>query len=238
MSCTESTPANSNRIVIDLDAATSSRLLEQAARRGAAVTLTYQTKGAEERVAGCVTAVDANALHIDTASAASGPLPTTYVHGSLDLGGEEYLFSAIMLSVAITEHGREIILARPAMLQTWQRRRFLRADVAESTVVNAYPAEGAELPVAEGLLLNVSPDGLAFRTDRGSADLWGVDDRLRVQFALRTGRPRLEFIAVVRTKTPAGTAGSIIVGVQFTDAAANAAPRNQLESALRAFADR
>jgi hypothetical protein len=225
----------SNRIVIDLDVSTSGRLLEQAVRCRAAIDLVIHAPDLEDHLVGCVASVDRDALQISALSAPGDILPSVYADGTMQLHGQEYLFSTSIINCERRAHDIVIDVVRPAMLQTWQRRRFMRASVADSTDVQIFPRDGAGESVATGRVLNLSPGGLAMRLDARQADQLTIESCLQLRFALRPGGEAFVLDAEVRTKTPGGSPGTIIVGVQFTDAACNLEARRILSETLRAY---
>jgi hypothetical protein len=144
----------------------------------------------------------------------------TYCDLAIRLSENIYLCSSDVIRVIrpVEPNGALYLhLARPEMLQVAQRRRFRRFPLADSARVRISWKRDAE-PAGEGVgwLCNISPDGLACRTDLQVAEQLLIGETVRVDFALSPTDPqRFVFDAAVCNKIPAGTEGRIIVGLQF-----------------------
>jgi hypothetical protein len=144
----------------------------------------------------------------------------TYCDVSLRLGENRYLFCSDVVAVQgpTSPGGRpRIYLARPETLQVAQRRRSWRFRPAQSSRVELTWVN-AEKSKSEGIgwLCNVSADGLACRTESNVAGQVGIGEQVSLSFALTPGDPeRFVLDAVLCNKTPAGTEGTMILGLQF-----------------------
>ena len=69
-----------------------------------------------------------------------------------------------------------------------------------------------------GLMMNASVDGLACRTERKLADAVAVGEALRVAFKVSEDEEPFAIDAIIKGKTPAGTEGQVVLGLQFTHA--------------------
>ena len=147
-------------------------------------------------------------------------LPGTYCDVTIQLGENRYLFCSDVVAVwPSTEAGGgvRIGLARPETIQVSQRRRFWRFRPARSSQVGLCWTDGGQSTgQGVGWLCNVSGDGLACRVDARVADQLGIGERVKANFALGpTDSDRFALEATVCSKTPAGTQGTMIVGLQF-----------------------
>jgi len=144
----------------------------------------------------------------------------TYCDAALQLGENRYLFcSDVLAAWNPSKPGGSacIRLARPETIQVTQRRRFWRFVPARSAQVNLSYSDGEPVGGSGmGWLCNVSADGLACRVDSRLADHVGIGEHLKVEFALAPGDPvRFRLDAALCNKIPAGTQGTMILGLQF-----------------------
>jgi hypothetical protein len=156
----------------------------------------------------------------DLESEPMGTLIGTYCDATIQLGENRYLFCSDVVAVQgpSTPGGRSrIYLARPENVQVAQRRRSWRFRPAQSSRVEL-TWTNAEKTRSEGIgwLCNVSADGLACRADAALAEQLGIGEQVSISFALTPGDPeRFSLDAVLCNKTPAGTEGTMILGLQF-----------------------
>ena len=80
-------------------------------------------------------------------------------------------------------------------------------------------------------LCNVSENGIACRADSHVVDRLWIGDAIHVEFTLTPSDPeRLAMDAVVCNKTPAGTSGKMIIGMQFLAGPGYEATNQAIES--------
>lgn len=220
-------------VLIDLPAQQSVRTLEQALR--SQTTLRLSSKADAQRT---VTGTLARGTKAALAVNATGVVPHTwrsaYCDVSFELRQEVYHFTAVVLELTSAESGTRIVLSEPPCLKITQRRRFVRAAVADSAPVRIGSADDFGVNSAEGMILNVSPDGMACRVPVAVADAYAVEERVGLVFALGSG-PEFRLNATIVSKTPGGTPGTIIMGLQFMAQAAVASERERLAAALQAY---
>lgn len=149
-----------------------------------------------------------------------GRLVGSYCDLAIRLGDNVYLCSADVVKVvrpAEPDVPLLIHLTRPETLQVAQRRRFRRFQLADSAKVRiTWRREGEPANEGIGWLCNVGADGMACRTDNHVADRLWIGETVRVDFTLAPTDPqRFVFDAIICNKTPAGTEGKAIVGLQF-----------------------
>ncbi len=216
-------------VAIELDAQTSSRLIERAGRTHAPLTLTFSQCGADRVADLRIQSTDAQALCLEAdKGAVDDVLPSTCLEVQFALDGQEYFFSSSTLEYTESR----IAIGRPERLYVWQRRRFLRASVAESAVVVLADAKGRVK--GEGAMLNVSQDGLACRISRDTADRIEIDEIIGVKFELGQQRTYVECYGKLKSKIAAGSANAIIAGIHFEDCADSQDAKAQLNRLLNA----
>lgn len=161
----------------------------------------------------------------------------TYCDLAIQLGEHVFLASADVVKVDVPPPQADAVriwMAAPATLQVAQRRRFRRIQLAESCRVWLRSLGEKEATHEDiGWLCNISSEGLACRVDAATANRTWIGDRLHVIFTLTpTDMQRFAFDAVVCNKTPAGTEGKMILGLEFTIDAEHA-ESTALSEALR-----
>ncbi|NOX60033.1 MAG: hypothetical protein GXP29_14400, partial [Planctomycetes bacterium] len=158
---------NTSRVAIELGSQEAVRLIERAQRTNRPVTLSFSRLNRDESIVTSIVRTDTNSL---TLMPHEGPspdlLPSTCLEVNFILDGQTYFFSSSVLA----EVGPHIEIMRSNSLHTWQRRRFLRAHVADSTSVTLTHASSFANRIGEGAMLNLSPDGLACRISRELSD--------------------------------------------------------------------
>ena len=159
----------------------------------------------------------------------------TYCDVTIRLGENRYLFCSDVVSVTEVPKSSgavRISLARPETIQVAQRRRSWRFRSARSSRVelrriNGDPSAGGSI----GWLCNVSGDGLACRVDAGVADRLAIGEQVEAEFTLTSGdEDRFVLDAALCSKTPAGTQGSMILGLQFLTGPGHASSADAAEA--------
>ena len=221
-------------VVIEIAEGPSVRIVEQAVRRKAVVV--FRPVGDRElsSMTGCIVEGTRETLSVQIEEG----IEETSVRGAhydavLKMDGQEYFFGADILSVAEQSDGWLIQLNRPTMLQMWQRRKFIRAKVADSTTVGISAAGEFERTKFEGAMLNVSEDGLACRVEKAVADYYAVDEVVGLKFKMQDCEKDIACNAKIKAKTPGGTPGTIILGMQFELSSMSSSERADLSSALQ-----
>ena len=146
-------------------------------------------------------------------------LSGTYCDVTFNMGGHRYLFSTDVANVEIDAEQDRIAfwLTRPAVIQVAQRRAYRRIRLAQSSQVNLKWAEDDHgMSSGIGWLCNISKAGIACRTEPPVADRLCIGEPLQVEFAFSPETSeRFQLDGVLCSKTPAGTHGKIILGIQF-----------------------
>jgi len=151
-----------------------------------------------------------------------------YCDVQLLLGDNRYLFSTDVMHVEplADERGSwQIALDRPEEIQVLQRRRYWRFRPARSSRIEMrWKDDLGHKGVGIGWLCNISPDGMACRTDAQFSDHIYIGMTLDVTFKLDPSSNEVFTLdGVVCNKMPAGTKGKFILGLQFVRHAEDAA---------------
>ncbi len=202
-----------------LDRKQSSRIVEQAVRFHAPVRLV--PRGIPGlRLEGMLVSATAKSVCVrlpgwqDSSPAA---LEAVECDGELSVAQAQYRFTTSVLSVTEGSEGCSVELEHPQEVRVVQRRRFVRAQVQESSPVRlSRQASGdRESWSTTASMMNLSVDGLACLADRAQVDAITVDDVVRVEFSVAGQSERFAVDATVKAKTPAATSGRIVVGLQL-----------------------
>ena len=229
---------------IDLSTRQSSRTLEQAVRHHAEIMIYPRIVAADDPIVSRLVSIETpigwqsrrpclvletyNGIPVPQGDPAGGEpeagtiesLIGTYCDVTLQLGENRYLFCADVVAVqGPSSPGARprIYLARPETMQVAQRRRARRFRPAQSARVEM-TWTNAEKSKTEGIgwLCNVSAEGLACRTENNVAEQLGIGEQISLGFALTPGDPeRFVLDAILCNKTPAGTEGTMLLGLQF-----------------------
>lgn len=227
---------------IDLSPRQSNRTLEQAIRHGAELHLepriwndgpqligrldpTAESAGAE---AGTLTLVVQPGLalqdHPDGANSIGlnslRELVSTYCDVVLPLGEHRYMFSTDIIRVEASSAAQGQILlqiSRPTSLQVSQRRRFRRLTLSNAAQVDLHWTHDDQARMgAVGWLYNIGGDGMACRTDERVADMLWIGEQIELEFTLAPGDvERFCLEGMLCNKTPTGSLGKVILGIQF-----------------------
>ncbi len=135
------------------------------------------------------------------------------VDGTTVLGQSLYLFESHVVDIDWSEPQALLLIAKPEVLQVTQRRRFQRMRLRAACPVHISAKRRRQ--DFTGQLLNLSPDGLACRIREDDAQILRAGQRISVALHPKEADRGFEFEAVVSNKTPAGTPGHAILGVQF-----------------------
>ena len=204
---------------VDLSEQAASRLLEMAKRRGASIQLEVKSADQERVLRGRVLAASQQGLTVQLEhEPEESVLPSTCCDAVLHYEGQAYMFASHLLAWEADGEKTVLEIASPDEIRVWQRRRFVRATLADSARVYFSRPDEFEAILFDGAMLNVSPDGMACRVDVVDAGRQSVGEPLGVGFALQPGQDTIALNATVKSKTPGGTPGTIILGVKFVQA--------------------
>ncbi|MCP4250467.1 MAG: hypothetical protein GY778_25775 [bacterium] len=231
-------PTTNALFAYQLDGRISQRVLEQAVRRGAALTLTPSDPGFHPWQ-GRIHSDTAESLWVEVDPNGSGSAPgwpSVCCDAELDLESTRYIFASNVLAEVVDADGRRLEIARPKQLQVVQRRRFWRAQLQESSPVllDRLPGANGDAWSFMASMMNVSVDGLACLADRADADEIDVGERLRLIFQAAGNRESFVFDAVLRNKTLGGSEGQLVLGFQF-EPGGDLEQSERLQQALRSL---
>lgn len=167
----------------------------------------------------------------------------TYCDLSIRLGDHLYLCSCDVVRIekpTVADHRPMIHLTRPETLQVTQRRRFHRIALADSTKVRLHWIRSDDTAdEGVGWICNISADGLACRVDTHVADRLWIGEQIQVNFALTpTDTQRFMLEATICNKTPTGTEGKVMIGVQFLTGPSHQYSTQAVESLRRRLLSR
>lgn len=170
-------------------------------------------------------------------------LAGTYCDLIIRLGEQYYLCSADVVRVEKPSQGNQEIrfyLSRPQNLQVAQRRIYRRIQLISSAKVRLrWTREGEGNNEAVGWLCNLSLGGMACRADAAVADRLYIGETLSAEFRLSpTDLDPLYFDAILCNKTPAGTEGKTVVGLQFLTGPEYQASTRSVDILRRGMTDR
>jgi hypothetical protein len=225
-----------NSVVVDISPDVTVRIIERAVRKNAAIRLEFsEVLGIDEQV-GRLTCARRDSLIVTLdVVRPEATWRSACCDGSFMLDHAEYMFTSSILDFSTNGPSGALEILRPELLQTWQRRRFMRATVADSARVVLSAPGDFDHPWFAGDILNVSEDGLACRVERVDADRRAIGDVLGVKFPLGSDDRPHTLNAVVKSKTPGGTEGTIILGIQFDAGAEESEAKSRLAAALRMY---
>ncbi len=221
-------------VVIEIAEGPSARIVEQAVRRKAMVV--FRPIGDRElsSMMGCIVEGTRATLSVQIEEGVDkSSVQGAHFDAVLRMDGQEYFFGADILNIKEQPEGFLVQLNRPTVLQTWQRRKFIRAKVADSTTIGISAAGDFERTKFDGAMLNVSEDGLACRVEKTAADYYAVDEVVGLKFKMQDCEKAITCNAKIKAKTPGGTPGTIILGMQFELSSMSSNERADLSSALQ-----
>ncbi len=226
---------------IDLSARQSARTLEQAVRYQATVLIEPGLWPDANGLKGRLVALDAESLRAElTESTMLRPsnMVGSYCDVSLLLGRDRFLFSTHALDAERTGERWSVSLARPEKLRVYQRRRFWRVKLAESSRVRLRRDADHEGDEIVGWLCNISGEGMACLVEADAAQRLHVGETIAASFALPGAGPAFDLDAVLCNKTPNAENEKMILGMQFLPPASSGttdAARRLSEFLLRRY---
>ncbi|UCG17593.1 MAG: PilZ domain-containing protein [Phycisphaerales bacterium] len=235
MTQTQTMTTTPHRFVRALDARQSARILEQAVRTRARVTLRPHAPIEGPELTGLIVAQTPQSFRVTLGDRITAP-PRTLTRARCDaylqVGRDRYVFATNIVALIDADPPVCLDIARPNVLHALERRRQGRARVHSSCPVHLYKAGDGTDNI--GALLNASVDGIACRIPTAAADRTAIGDTLRVAFQLAGSTHQFDLQAAVRSKTPAGSERHTIVGLQFEFRGQDDPQRRQLANALTA----
>jgi c-di-GMP-binding flagellar brake protein YcgR len=188
--------------------------MEQAARARAVMGLQFNVDRASLSVAARLLELRPESMSLLLAGPlGEGVVKSAYFDASMDHQGQRYLFAGTVLELSEGLDGCRLEANRPKVLHMLQRRRFVRAELAESATVLITSA-GGSTDQCTGQLLNLSLRGLACRIATTDADNLAIDQLIQLRLPAAESA-ELAIRGIVRSKTPAATRDAVIVGIEF-----------------------
>lgn len=227
-----------NRSNFQLGARQSARLLGQAFEKQ--VTILVEPRTCDDATAFEAVPAGQSPDHFDVRlkdhqALASVELEGTCCDCRLVLGRAQYVFETYVVGCRRTDAGVMLSLARPESLAVLERRAHVRARLAESCDVHLRWGEPSDAHAVVATLLNLAAQGMACRVDDTTAADLSIGEQ--VEAALPVGRERelVELPAVVRNKTPGGSRGTWVLGLQFAQGRVSASAIDRLSRHLAAW---
>ncbi len=193
--------------LVPLDSDESERILTRAAESGDMVELT----AAGRRFKGRIRAMSADEIELlfgeaaDLSGIEDALVSLTTEHGVFE-------FESHVRNSEARPDGVSLTLDTPATLTAVQRRRFWRATLHASAPVKISGDGGA---IASGVVLNISPAGLACRVSAGDVEALPVGSRVTVEFTLEADAQPFVLSAQLKATTPASKETEVVARFQF-----------------------
>ncbi|MCP4591000.1 MAG: hypothetical protein GY842_09665 [bacterium] len=227
-------PPNVCAYAVELDERQSRRLLEQAARTRATVSVALNIREDNSPLDGVLLSAGGRGLLVETLpDDRHDPtaLVSRYCEITLHLDQAQYIFSTTVMDAHVEDQGTRLELVQPPHLWVIQRRKYQRRDLRDDTPVRitAAASSGSDAVAA---LLNISTGGLACRVSRSDADLWAIGEQLDLEFSVADCPDTFCFPAYLHSKTAGATAGQTILSLEFAPGNALDAQREKLATAL------
>jgi|GEM_PF-2824654 len=203
-----------------LDADATNELFIRAARHGAEVTLYADAERSAVLLNGAV--VDCCDSHLffcvhceNATELAMNALG--HLYADLLLDGTVYQLVAEDLEDVTFGNERLVRIPRPKTVLRMERRRTRRHQFQAARFVDLCGSKASAGATLRGRLLNLSPDGFACRMSHADAMLLSDYEHLTVSFTIAADQPIVTVTGRIVSRTPAGTHGHTVVGIEFDD---------------------
>lgn len=222
---------------ITLDAEASQLALESAIRTQAQVVLESRLIP-NTTINGCLISGDERALLMeitgrpsrDSAGLVGAPAQVQVY------SDQRYTFATTVTAAPQWGDTRALAFDRPRLITVVDRRRFVRARLAPSSMVKLEWEHGGVHHRRAATLLNICPDGIACRIDDPSAPAVEPGDALRIRFSLPGQGSAFSLTAEASNVTPA-SGGATILGMQFSQSPEAQSQLARLRELLRSSQD-
>ncbi len=203
----------------ELDERQSARVIEQAIRGGVPVRLEPHHASTCEPFGMQMIDAESECLVFRFAASqaeyAARLVPGQICQAQFSVAGGIHTINVHVLEIDLPNN--RMRTSRPEAVQILERRRFVRAQLAGCTKVQVRWLDRDRS--AETILFNIGGGGLALRIGRGLGDEIHVGDLMEATFELPGLPRRFQFKISICNKTVASDEASVIVGVQFEQAA-------------------
>jgi c-di-GMP-binding flagellar brake protein YcgR len=193
-------------------------LLRRAAARRAPVGLLVESGGLNRRMAGELLAAVDGVLEIRLESGAqirAAAVESGSVNVRFELDGRRYAFDTRFAASEAPPASGVVRIEAPSQLRSSDRRRSIRRRLRRATGVMLVSAGPGPRRTAQGVMLNLSAEGLACRIRRHDSAGIRPGRTIRAMFQVEEPAEAIELDARVVTVTPAGTRDHLVVGLEF-----------------------
>lgn len=207
-------------VTCPLDADSTNDLINLATRHGAEVTLYADAERSVVLLNGalvdCCDSYVFICVHCENATElAMNALGRLYA--DLVLDGTVYHLVAEDLEDVTSGHERLVRIPRPKTVSRIERRRSRRHQFQAARFVDLCSSNASTGTTLRGRLLNLSPDGLACKMSHADAMLLSDYEHLTASFIVADDQPALTLAGRIVSRTPGGTQGHTVVGIEFDD---------------------
>ncbi|MBN1347615.1 MAG: PilZ domain-containing protein [Phycisphaerae bacterium] len=206
------------QFTFDLSSSQSNRVIDQAIRHRAEVTLEPKGWTDGRVVKAIIRGCDDWLLLVEQVAESDESLESVvgmHIDVQMTLGQTLYLFTTHVVDIDYTEPEALLLIARPEMLQVTQRRKFQRMTLRSPCSVHLNPRPQGTNGAVTGKLLNLSVEGMACCLGQSAAESVRIGDLIRVGLHPEEAEHGFEFDAVLANKSEAGTEGHVILGIRF-----------------------
>ena len=147
-----------------------------------------------------------------------------------------YSFATIITAAPHWGDTRALAFDRPEVITVLDRRRFVRARLAPSSLVKLQWRRAGVDHRCVATMLNISPEGIACRLDDAKAPAIETGGMLQTRFSLPGQGSAFQLTATVSNATPA-SGGSTILGLHFDTTLDAQSQLERLKEALRSPQD-
>lgn len=203
-----------------LNRAATDALLREAVARRAPIGLLIACNGLQRRVAGELLGVDGGHLEIriESGGASLGTLAEmSAIQARFELDGTRYVFDTHWTGRSPVDVDGAFRIEAPIQIASSDRRRSVRRRLRRRTGVTLHVLDRRPQRTVEGVLLNLSADGLACRVPRHELAGLRAGRTVRAVFQPDGRSAAYELSARVAGVTAAGTRHQFVVGVEFID---------------------
>ncbi len=222
---------------ITLDSEASRQTLESAIRTQAQVVL-ESAAIPNTTINGSLISGDERALLMEiTGRPARDPAGLINVAAQVQVFSDRrYCFATTITAAPRWGDTRALAFDRPEVITVLDRRRFVRARLAPSSLVKLEWKHAGVDHRRVATMLNISPEGIACRLDDATEPVIRIGGSLRARFTLPGQGSAFQLTATVSNATPA-SGGSTILGLHFDDAIDAQSQIERLKEALRSPLD-
>lgn len=166
------------------------------------------------RIDGCIVEVNENHLTVSVPDHTVAESESTNVcDATLSMPEGIYLFRCEIAGGSTPPGGKRIRISTPDALRLIERRRFVRARLSPSTVVHVTVGSS----VIDGVLLNLSEEGVACRVDADQVSALSVGGCVSIRFKPPPAEQAFDLPAVVSRKTRGAMDDNMVVAFVFGD---------------------